>query len=140
MTRALTLEELFRLEQLGTDREQLLVRLLYETGVKLSEMDKIQLHGDTILVAKRKMPASKRLATMLRKHGVPRISSRRVEQLLSKLGRQALGRRVTPHELRHTRIIHDFLNRVSIPEIEERCGLKSIQPHLYQFYAQGGFS
>ncbi len=63
-----------------------------------------------------------------------RMTVRRVEQILAAAGRKGLGRNVTPHQLRASRIIHDFLNRVPLAEIERKVGLKSVQPHLYAHF------
>ncbi len=64
------------------------------------------------------------------------MSVRRAEQILAALGRRALGRPITPSQLRATRIIHDFLRNEPVTRIEQRVGLKSIQPYLYQFFKE----
>jgi len=62
------------------------------------------------------------------------MTVRRAEQILADLGRRVLGKPITPHQLRTTRIIHDFLRNEPLAEIERRTGLRSIQPYLYQFF------
>ncbi len=62
------------------------------------------------------------------------MTPRRVEQMLAALGKRVLKKAITPHQLRTTRIIHDFLNHVPVEEIEQKVGLKTIQPYLYRYF------
>ncbi len=151
----LSLEEIDLLERSATARERLILRMLYETGCTVGELVALRV-GDVKLsrgilhVARRRLPLSAHLSALIRQ-GTPRgrrssaplfssresatITPRRVEQILASLGRRALGSQITPHQLRSSRIIHDFLQRVPIVEIERKVGLQSIRQHLYAYYA-----
>lgn len=155
----LSLEEIGQLELAAPPREQLILRTLYETGCTVSELvslrrkelytskDTIRVGGRTVRISHQLALALKALGRVENKTGEEgrrsflfksreqgRITVRRVEQLLATTGRRALGKRVMPHQLRASRIIHDFLNRVPLTEIERKVGLKTIQPHLYAYF------
>jgi len=157
----LTLDEIGLLERAAGPRERLLLLTLYETGCTVSELvaltpQDISFPKRAVRAGGRVVPVSVHLLGLLRQAASPAQSAaapsrsappflfssresgamtpRRVEQLLAGLGRRALTRPVTPHQLRLTRIVHDFLNRVPLGEIERKLGLKSIQPHLYAYF------
>ncbi|MBR9693101.1 tyrosine-type recombinase/integrase [Candidatus Woesearchaeota archaeon] len=146
----LSLGELELLEWAANSRERLILRLLYETGCTISELVSLKkghITKNTLRIKNRSIRLSLHLLLLLRnslssssflistRESVS-ISPRRAEQLLAGLGKRALGTSVTPSQLRTTRIIHDFLNHVSLDEIERKVGLQSVQPHLYMYFKQ----
>lgn len=146
--RPLELEELELLERNATPRERLLLFFLYESGCTVSELVKVRrshLKGSMLLLQRRRIKLSSYLLQQLKRDGgtpflfssreARIISPRRVEQLLSALGKRILGKSITPHQLRTSRIIHDFLNRVPVKEIEQKIGIKTIEPYIYKYYS-----
>lgn len=65
----------------------------------------------------------------------PVITIRRIEQILSVLGKRTIGRPINPRMLRATHIIDAFSQGVPVVQIEQNTGLKSIQAHLYKYFS-----
>ncbi len=153
----LTRDEIAHLDHEATVQERLVLRLLYETGCTVSELcglKKDYLREGLLHVGEAGQERRVKLAGLTRQlllaalhqdsahtgqshflfatRESKRISPRRVEQLLAALGERVLGTRVTPRQLRATRICHDIDAGLPLADIERKVGLKNLGPHLYR--------
>ncbi|MBN2422480.1 tyrosine-type recombinase/integrase [Candidatus Woesearchaeota archaeon] len=131
-------------------RDRLILEILYETGCSLNELVNIRIKdiNKTIKIKNRRIKTSENLSKLIKKYSKNRkpndflfssrenhkISKRRIQQILNKHSGRILKKNITPNTLRATHIIHDFLDRKPIKQIETEVGIKNIQPYIYAFF------
>ncbi|MFC2134930.1 tyrosine-type recombinase/integrase [Bacteroidota bacterium] len=158
----LTKEEVNKLAgSISNNRDRILFETLYETGCTLKELTLIQKkdfdfkHSTLTIPAKntknnksRKNNLSDRIVKKIFLHlkknrpknfifesrQSGRITERRVQQLIANYSIKSLSIRISPHDLRTTRIIHSFLDQTPIDNIEKSVGINNIQPYLYTYF------
>lgn len=158
----LTKEEISKLAgSIQNNRDRILFEILYETGCTISELTQIRKKDFDFKNSTLTIPAEntrnnkarknnlstqivKRIFLYLKKNRTKdfifesrqsgRITERRVQQVIANYSIKSLSKRISPHDLRTTRIIHSFLDQRSIDDIEKVVGINNIQPYLYTYF------
>jgi len=152
---ALTPEEAKRLLNAAENtRDRLLIHTLYETGCTVNELANLRVqdfHHATCTIhftsdttrnkTSRSSHASPTLCQELLHltlHKQPtdklfsgrqgaQLTTKRVRQIVQKLGEQTLGRQVNPQELRYTHIAHALGKNIPISAIQSQVGLDTLR-------------
>lgn len=128
-------------------RDKMIVTLLYSTGMRVGEFTKLRVEdidfeerfirippenskigeGRTIFVPREVLSdIIAYLKLEKKKNGrLFDLTTRRVQQLLKKYSSRA-GVQATPHTLRHTHVVHRFLDKVPITAVQKQVGHKRL--------------
>ena len=135
----LSLEEIQHILSKSTDREKLIVRILYETGCTVKELTEIQTNdaqNNSLRINSRLCmisPDTQKILNnwprdqkyLLSTRQSEKMTPRRIRQLLEDLSQRAIAKKITPHDLRYSHFAHALDRGISLRSIQERLGLKT---------------
>jgi integrase len=141
VTEYLSREELEQLLQaVPSQRDKLLVRLLYESGCSISELSDLRTHAihtdGTVSFGSRKAHISSDLAQELIKQAstyifhtrqTPTITPKRIQQILKPHIASVHKGKITPHVLRYTHIVHAYQQGLPLSVISQQTGLTCVR-------------
>jgi len=117
-------------------RDALIMRILYETGCRISELSGLKwrdFKGGALRIGSRKISLSGDLADFLVEHRTKaadfitgrRISDRRIQQILQEYSRQS-GIKITARTIRNTYMINEYRKGKGIEQLKQEMDLQNI--------------